>query len=816
MGRRGSVRRSSTVTILDFSHLVDPSRRPSLSPRTCELLKEGCRKTEAEVDAALQAIQRRLHADKSPSTTTGQQLQATGDPWGGSSGGDDDPDDSDLLAMSRNPNTRIAMRLATAQVKFSPTENRWIPLTAGADGRIRVDMAALHRNSAARLLRHCDDNRCLTPREVDRVCKTREKLHRPHSAPNFLKKNVSAEALRAMRPEVLQQEREKQALRRNKRADAVAARHRSVVEDVRTRTLSAERERQLLHQQAADRAASRVKRPAALHNKDRVIMVLKWVAAEGFLSFVQKQLCRQRLERLEVLWALAVRHVRVNRFLRRCGRRLWAAKVVREIMTRIPVGYRARLFFYKQTKAVRRVQRAWRKFNICIKTVVGTLLRGVCKKQEQYLLEQMFSMCPASGDTIVRDNSLLRGESSEVRKSTRQWTKMSLARRKSIAAGAAAAAVRQRQSSPGGPWPAPVPRPVSAKQVKLNQEFDEMMVRAFAMRLREQVSAHSFRRDVVARVIRRELIERIYEYRSTYGGTTNSVLATAVSQQRASPMVRRLADVVTNSEENLPQRHLLVAGNSVATLLALWTVPVPARLRSEDVAELILCMHSECGTSPAKPEAAQHFFRGCAPWRLRAVAGVVAGRRTIREGLLDRWAVRRGEQRQVLCERNAEDKKDVALSLTRPSTVEVSKDREGADSRLRGWKLNDQSGLDKLQWPLSAPGMSFSKPRPTSAPVGLSRGGEESHSSSINDVSTTAEHGDFTICYSTHNSTIKTPKAVVTDLEIVGDPRLQLHLVGLDALDSPEIRIHDTAEDLSSTQGAVNTAHASAARPAWR
>jgi len=146
-----------------------------------------------------------------------------------------------------------------------------------------------------------------------------------------------------------------------------------------------------------------------------------------------------------------------------------------------------------------------------------------------------------------------------------------------------------------------------------DQMFNQILDEAIRRRKKSQVDQHSFRRDIVRMILRREMVERLYDkIRQTRGKKSRISLVCDALDLSVAPM------------------------------------PVTLQPTSKEIAEIVLCAHYGHGARPARQDIAFKVFKSCPCWRIVAVTELVKGTRSIKDGLMDRWSVRRGHQKETI------------------------------------------------------------------------------------------------------------------------------------------------------------------------
>lgn len=339
---------------------------------------------------------------------------------------------------------------------------------------------------------------------------------------------------------------------------------------------------------------------------------------------------RVTVREVSKLWDPALALVRIFRCVRRwMQRRRVAAGLLWKALHGQRLSYQVRLVLRQRTKAASAIQRQWRGFDVRVGLFVEGLAEGPWRVLEQKLLDQIFTACPLEEEVSVGDDSRLRGEQGSPVQKRRAFVRQlsSKSNNGSSRSGSRASSAKPSASSSQRPWLRPksaerkaMMRQDIAERRRQEDDFDRIMCVQFRKRVLQRVRAHALLGDVVRLLLRREVVERLYER-----------IGYAIEASFPDPACRASVSV----------RQLLAAvGGSVTPLPLGAKLPAAGRLALEDVAELVLCAQRKLGVCPVQAEQLASFYRGCAPWRLEAIEGHVKATRTLREGLVDRWSAR--------------------------------------------------------------------------------------------------------------------------------------------------------------------------------
>lgn len=639
----------------------------SLTPRTYEHEKQEFCKTEAEIDAAFKTIASRWRdrcaTDPAIGTTRLEFLQPVAQsPASPRALRIDTEDDVEGLQFSRfsSARSRVDQRIAAAQQQqASPTgspttakKSASVPLLQTADGTVLVNVRALQRKSVSQYLRPVGSQQALKPHDIDRACKARIAMKRPKSAPNIVQRNRLAEAVQSWRPEVRQTDRMEKARAKRHRA-AVARLHRQEeVEAFRVRACNAARERVAAHcatEQAEDDDSHEPWRPRTVRESLKAAaLCFRWIAVEAFLGHLHADLLARRRAVAELHWELAVKFVRLARAVKRWRRRIMAADLLRRVAMQVPWTYRTRMVFRKHRFAATRIQTGWRLFNAKVVAFVEDLLNGPWQRQELWLLEMIFSVCSHPNETIVEDPSLLCIDSMEELARAMPERRLHGKLQRGGGNKAPGAAVAKSRASAR---PTSQNRWKAAKKTLEGAQLQAWLQQEFEQSLQQKALAHRFRREVASRILRMEILERLYEVRSALGGTHG--VATSAARRKFSSSIRRVvreARSRSRSPATITRNSKVASRNNSLSVEPDQMLPARIRPSDEDVAEIVLCAHCAQGVRPARPDVWQTFYRACPQWRLTAVSELLASRRTISEALIDRWSAYRGHHRQSLLE----------------------------------------------------------------------------------------------------------------------------------------------------------------------
>lgn len=387
------------------------------------------------------------------------------------------------------------------------------------------------------------------------------------------------------------------------------------------------------------------------------------------------------------LWDVALKLVTCTRFLRRLQRKRRAADLIKCVLWQVPLPYRLRNLYRQQCVAVVRLQRAWRSFSEDISTLVQGLLDGSWRSQEIFLLEAIFSACPTELEVVVNNVNMLTGTAEEdessvysspesastfPRRSRTSFGKLGLTmlpnsllndipnatgRSETMPLGSTAQGARMGPRCtivrPGDAIASSAfdalankRKSISAMKAKsrgrdadLNhKELHQMLGGALQRRLQKRVQAHRFRRDVAARLLRRELVERLYEHQSQLE------MARRQESAKAPHVSASSEDAIADSWNALWKSELehdcdgssATASCTVSmsrSVMEVGTASAATRMSAVEVADFVMCLHYGHGVRPARPEVSNLFYSGCQDWKVKAAGEMLAGSQTIREAV---------------------------------------------------------------------------------------------------------------------------------------------------------------------------------------
>lgn len=668
----------SASRIDESTILISPTKKePGLpfTPRTYERDKETFRKTEAQLDAVFQRIKdrRRGRAGSDEKQASSKAALAAA------------VLQLDEASSPKRPNVqqRLQMKIeaARAEAEHGSVRPHKVPLTRLPDGKVGVDVVALLRRSS-----HLP--RPLKPKDVDRVCIQKETaLRRAVSAPNFLQRNANAASLRCLRPEVRQRDRAEQGRRRYGRSQSALQRRKVDNEVLRARAFSAS---QLYRDEAEETMAMtysspstpsgtpcRTKNPFGGSTGSRdtrqdleCALGLRWVAAEAFLGSVRRLLSNRRSEKAMALWDVVVKFVRGRHTLQRLALR-WreqfrAVEMLKVVLHQAPPACQLRNGFRLHKFSAQRIQRACRRFAARLDSQVQGLLDGPWRLQESSLLQAMLSACSTDAEIIIGDMKLLAGEakqgdtfesgqaldrrgarpaSASGRPKSAQWGRYTnelkaVPKRPSSAPQKRSTGFQAQKMlappptkhKPGGQWTSKS----NKVQDTLGEELQQMIDSAMRQRLQSRMRSHSFLRAVAGRMLRRELLERLYAHSAQTESVAHRVdskvlhLADASDGATPDPFLDIFSAEVQDTGPSRASKRLskVVVGSAIAA----------AELTDADVAEIVLCAHYSLGVRPSHWEVCQSFFGVCPAWRVRDLPGLLAGTLTMRAALQHRAA----------------------------------------------------------------------------------------------------------------------------------------------------------------------------------
>jgi len=342
-------------------------------------------------------------------------------------------------------------------------------------------------------------------------------------------------------------------------------------------------------------------------------------------------------------WCVLMKAQLIVRMIKRWWRRVKAARAVRWTLRHAPLFFQVRAAYHKRSAAARCVQRGWRFFSSRVDHFVRAVLRGPWQRHEQCFLEALFTACPLDDEVTLGDSSLLCGEAPACPAPTGSRPSLpgkSAGQRPSLP-------WRHTGSVSGGPAPRPASagaagpsRPsgvgrrrspgVMAERKRQDEELQEMLKESFRRHVKQCVQAHHFLGQVASLLLRREVVERLYEHCSLGFDGARGLKAERYFGSSVRCMVAAAAQVSGHKADD--ENEILrwsTCGLPPAVIMSL-----------EEVAELVLCAHCRKGARPTRQEVCARLFKGCSNWRLAAVEELLDGTRTIEAGLVDRWSAR--------------------------------------------------------------------------------------------------------------------------------------------------------------------------------
>lgn len=519
-----------------------------------------------------------------------------------------------------------------------------VPLKRDSSGSVSVDLQALRRRCPAMTeLREVGDQRRLTPDDIGRACDARDRrqhhkqLVRCSSAPGLRQEpaqRAQARALVAARMQIPSGASTAAPIKDALQGQSARCGERFSAPAVLLEAFAAPEPEQ--GWTGGGRKAARGRSAGSRRGASAASFALG--AAAGLaagcggpvrppptppaaVDGLQAMPCGPAGPAVGASWHSVLNLVQATRAILRWWRKRKAQKVVIDFLhsAHFHLFFEVRRGYRRHCAASRQVQSAWRGFSSRVDCFVEALVEGPWRELEFRLLDMIFTACPYDEDVVVSNLDFLCGDGGEDEDGAgrpRHW-KGRVHRTKAVAE----LVDFRRKQIPQRPKSAIHPRDVQRKR----QDEDLQLVIATQVRRRvlQRARAHRLRRSVACKLLRREIVERLYE-RVGYASEESSF---PEPQRSTAPCVLRLTAAGRRAAESFPTR--LAA-----------TMPAAAQLLLEDVAEVLLCAHRVFGPRPVKMEHVALSFRGCPAWRLAAMQGHVTTSRTIREGLVDRWSVR--------------------------------------------------------------------------------------------------------------------------------------------------------------------------------
>jgi len=657
--------------------LLGTAATPPFTPRTYDEIKEKCSNTQAEIEESLLSIaQRRAnflaaavavetpcpHID--PESTPIMQRYDT-------NFFEDDVIEADStyvdLAGLRSAQSRVAARVAKARTRTPRSDSPVVPLVRSPGGEL-VDVRALQQRQPTSALLCCrGEGGRLVREDIIRACKERTALRRPRSAPDFIRRNRSSGSLECRRPEVQRRMCSKRSLLRCIRTDNARGHRIDEAEALHVRSASAVSVARRRAPAAGRDASSAVPQTNAQiqHGTDndpkkverQLASLLVWLVAEAFLGSLRSAVTDKGPLKALRLWDIVVNSLRIKIVVKRWWRRVHAANILRVMLFRMSLYQEVLQGYRKRKRAATYSQRVWRAFNARIRLVAEDLFRSTWLKQEQSLLESVHKACPLEADVVVADPRLLCHEPRSPVKVPTQALAQPVSGQKPAALvqgrwkhasskspGVCAAKSIGRASKPAGRCKHAASKspgcaakslgsasksagPQSMQLLRATSGIASMESfvpeQSFEELQKRWVHVHSFRREIALKLLRHEVVVRIYEHISvvrTSGRALGSTVAKPVNET-----ARRKRESF-----GLP--------------------PSATALSDHEVAEIAFCAHYKLGVRPIQPGICRSIFRTCPAWRLNGVVGVLEGTQTIRAFLLDRWSRRRTLMRSAFAQ----------------------------------------------------------------------------------------------------------------------------------------------------------------------
>ncbi|CAK9023403.1 unnamed protein product [Durusdinium trenchii] len=265
--------------------------------------------------------------------------------------------------------------------------------------------------------------------------------------------------------------------------------------------------------------------------------------------------------------------------------RTWKKKKAAEVLQGFmsippPLGFRVKLPIQRYVRRLKALQRTWRRFQWRLRSLTKHVYEQMWFKQENELLEDIFMFCPGDHATIVTCPNLLGDEPETYNLPSKEHKK--------------------------GESPLMFGRPKSAKRGGMGTEdmMKKLLLDAFSNKKRES----QFRPQVAKSIIRRELLERLYNHAQR--------LPVGVSWQKA-PFSKSSTRAASRG------RGLVSFGFPRAVLLT-----------RRDLQELIFAAHRACGVCPTLEDRCDALLP-CPAWRVKSLKKLLGPGRTLREGILD-------------------------------------------------------------------------------------------------------------------------------------------------------------------------------------
>jgi len=218
-------------------------------------------------------------------------------------------------------------------------------------------------------------------------------------------------------------------------------------------------------------------------------------------------------------------------------------------------------------------------------------------------------------------------------------------------------------------------------------------------RLQTRVRAHRFRREVAARLLRRELLESLYDYRAQADIVSHRARLRAVGKQRCGSMLddpfAALWRVEPESHVHDEEGSSSATGSCATMELTMRQVGIAltaAWISDAEVTDLVFCLHYGHGVRPSRPEVCNAFYHVCLDSKVNTISQTLSGSRSIRESLRDRQTRRQHPHTDAKAVRPNSNEQQWPLRAARPASAPVHR----SDQTLRLEAVLGREGSGRL------------------------------------------------------------------------------------------------------------------------
>eukprot|EP00747_Dinoflagellata_sp_TGD_P220182 gnl/TRDRNA2_/TRDRNA2_92181_c0_seq1.p1 gnl/TRDRNA2_/TRDRNA2_92181_c0~~gnl/TRDRNA2_/TRDRNA2_92181_c0_seq1.p1 ORF type:complete len:608 (+),score=94.60 gnl/TRDRNA2_/TRDRNA2_92181_c0_seq1:115-1824(+) len=343
---------------------------------------------------------------------------------------------------------------------------------------------------------------------------------------------------------------------------------------------------------------------------ERAGLWLSRLLVVGFLGTLHAKL----QERAPLTTDSIIKFVRIWRVLKRWARSYKAVKEIKKRKVHIPPCMVRAARNWKRRCAARRLQRCWRLFTWRINWLAKEWASTSWQRHEGFLLGRLFTACPGDGEVAIGGEEFLcdQNDVEQVASAPQQF-----ASHRQKGGGAKLAKAVQRAMTT-------TVRP-NLRRTRQNEqgatELQEIMDQLFRSRHTKQVKSHRLVQTLIRKVLRREIVERMYDHSALNQEDKNS-------HSFQGTMTKALSWA---SLGNRGKRSMVVG------------LPAAIDFIQPEIANLVKLTHYNFGVRPVRPEVCQEFYNLTdEKWfaDAEAIAAKLAGRRTIRVTLLEKWEER--------------------------------------------------------------------------------------------------------------------------------------------------------------------------------